>query len=544
MILSPTIHRVGTRALLIDLADLDQVMSWHASLTSQPLRGQRSVIAAAQTVLLEFDSPRDTQSAVRALSSYQPTAPGAADTREVTIDVHYDGEDLDNAARLLEVSTEELIRRHTSQRWMAAFGGFAPGFTYCVPSDANPFQWNIPRHDSPRTAVPAGAVALAGDFSAVYPRQSPGGWQLIGHTDTLMWDASADQPALLNPGDTVIYRAVRENINVQKSDSEEQKPTDPARRPVVPGRPVVRMDKPGLQSLFQDLGRPGHGDIGVNSSGAVDRASARAANAAVGNSRHAVVIENIGGFTITALIDTAVAVTGADTTVTVTNRDGIASRHDLASPIALLAGDTLTVDAPTIGARNYLAIRGGCAAPEVLESAASDVLSGLGPDAVTAGEQVKSAGRTVSAVNTAITNPLRVSGDGATTVRCVLGPRADWFSEATVQRFLDTIWDVSGQSNRIGLRLNAPGEDGGLERDQDGELASEGMVGGSIQVPPNGMPVVFLADHPVTGGYPVIATVIPEDLDIAGQLPPGSTIRFVAVDPDHPSSTTTPQKES
>ena len=133
-----------------------------------------------------------------------PTAAGQSTPREVTIDVIYDGEDLASTAEHLGISAEELISRHTSQAWMAAFGGFAPGFTYCVPADASTsegaesFEWSVPRRANPRTAVPAGAVGLAGEFSAVYPRQSPGGWQLLGHTETPCGTRAPD-PALLNP---------------------------------------------------------------------------------------------------------------------------------------------------------------------------------------------------------------------------------------------------------------------------------------------------------------------------------------------------------
>src|SRR5699024_6961179 len=303
-----TIHRAGTRALLVDLPDLAEVMTWHAALTAQPLARQTSVIAAARTVLLEFATPRDTQRAVDTLAGFSPAAAGQSTPREVTIDVIYDGEDLASTAEHLGVSAAERINRHTSQAWMAAFGGFAPGFTYCVPTDAETsesaenFEWSVPRRANPRTAVPAGAVGLAGEFSAVYPRQSPGGWQLLGHTETPMWDPSAEHPALLNPGDIVRYRAVRaEASGAASSAATAQHSRTPT---AVLGRPVATLTDAGLLSLVQDRGRPGHGDIGVTRSGALDRASARAANAAVGNSSSAAVIENIGGLRITANVDT------------------------------------------------------------------------------------------------------------------------------------------------------------------------------------------------------------------------------------------------
>src|SRR5699024_9972144 len=127
-----------------------------------------------------------------------------------------------------------------------------------------------------------------------------------------------------------------------------------------------------------------------------------------------------------------------------------------------------------------------------------------------------------------ILNP--ADSTNAATLRCVLGPRHDWFAEQTVQDFLSTTWEVSGQSNRIGLRMTGPkGAD--LSRVREEELASEGMLPGSIQVPPNGLPVLFLADRSVAGAYPDNATVIPEAMDAPGHLPPGSTVACRAVDP-------------
>ena len=176
--------------------------------------------------------------------------------------------------------------------------------------------------------------------------------------------------------------------------------------------------------------------------------------------------------------------------------------------------------------RNYVAIRGGLIADSELGSSATDVLSGLGPAPVSAGDILGVLPRSTGMTDGQLANPLRVSqsNDGRTvaTLRCVLGPRDNWFGD-NVQQFLDTEWTVSSHSNRVGLRLDS---DTTVERVLDGELPSEGMVAGSVQIPPNGKPVLFLRDHAVTGGYPVIATVLDEDIDIAAQLPPGALVRF------------------
>lgn len=356
-------------------------------------------------------------------------------------------------------------------------------------------------------------MAIAGDFSAVYPRQSPGGWQLLGTTNTPMWDSAAEPPALVQPGDRVRYRAVNELPEIYDADSTAKR--SPARLP--------RMEvlDAGLLTLFQDLGRPGFGDLGVTPSGAADRASAATANIAVGNPRQATVLENIGGMELRALSDTVVCVTGAAARVSLDTMP-----VQLARPVLVTAGQTVRIEAAEYGMRNYVAIRGGLIADSELGSSSTDVLSGLGPAPVAVGDILGVLPRSSGMTDGQLSNPLRVSQteDGRTvaTLRCVLGPRDDWFGES-VHSFLDTEWTVSAHSNRVGLRLES---DTTVERVVDGELPSEGMVAGSVQIPPNGKPVLFLRDHAVTGGYPVVATVLEEDIDIAAQLPPGATVCF------------------
>lgn len=328
-----------------------------------------------------------------------------------------------------------------------------------------------------------------------------------------MWDSTATPPALVAPGDRVRYRAV----DTLPAD------TQTARKHLAtpPRRPVFTLDDAGLQTLYQDLGRQGNGNLGVTTSGSTDRASARTANAAVGNKRNATLVENVGGLTMTALAETVICVTGADAEVTVGGRPA-----PLATPTIVPAGAEVVVKPARLGFRTYIAVRGGLIADTELDSAATDMLSGLGPKPLAAGDTIAMSLTPPQSANSLLTNPLRVERDGADVVgvvRCVLGPRDDWFDEDAVERFLNTTFTVTGDSNRVGLRLES---DAPLTRSRDGELPSEGMVAGSVQIPPSGQPVLFLRDHAVTGGYPVIATVINEDVDIAAQLPPGGKLRF------------------
>ncbi|GGI01102.1 5-oxoprolinase/urea amidolyase family protein [Arthrobacter liuii] len=518
------IRPAGDRAILVELRSLDAVLSLQAKLAAHPLPGQIDVIAAAATVLVTADSPQTARALAAHIRSLDLEAPAETESALVTIEVVYDGEDLEQVAALTDLGREGVVAAHTGQLWTAAFAGFAPGFAYLTGEDSS---LEVPRRRSPRTAVPAGAVALGGAYSAVYPRQSPGGWQLIGRTDAVMWDLNRENPALIRPGDTVRFSAVRAGATMTQRQE-----TAASQAPEVePAAAGLAVRKPGLQATVQDLGRPGFASLGVSSAGAMDRGSLRRANRLVGNSESAAGIEALfGGLELEALTDQVLAVTGAAVPIEITPSSQATQRTTAArhpgcdAPFALLAGEKLTLGNPTQGLRSYIGVRGGIDGPDALGSRSTDTMSGVGPGPLQAGTILPVlAAKPGSVVGHPEVSPLPEQ-DKATVLRVVPGPRQDWFSTETLQDFLFREWTVTPQSNRIGLRLNGQG----LTRSRDGELASEGTVRGAVQVPPEGQPVLFLADHPVTGGYPVIAVVVHADLDKAAQLPPGTTVRFAA----------------
>jgi KipI family sensor histidine kinase inhibitor len=195
----------GSAALLVELDTLDDVLALYAALAAEPPEGVVDVVPAARTVLLVTDPARTTPGAVADAVRRTTPRPGArAAASSVELPVHYDGADLAQAADLLSISTGDLVRRHTGGEWTVAFCGFSPGFGYLVQPGAD---WDVPRRSTPRTTVPAGSVALAGEFSGVYPRESPGGWQLIGRTDVAVFDLARDPAALLRPGARVRFVA-------------------------------------------------------------------------------------------------------------------------------------------------------------------------------------------------------------------------------------------------------------------------------------------------------------------------------------------------
>jgi len=195
----------GDAAVLVELADLDEVLGLHAALTDPP-PGVLDVVPAARTVLVSFDPGAASLDAVAAWVRRARPEPGARpEGGELEVPVVYDGEDLDDVAAALGCSTAEVVARHTGTVWTVAFCGFAPGFGYATAADGT---WDVPRRATPRTRLPAGSVALAGEFSAVYPRESPGGWQLLGRTDLVMFDVDRDPAALVRPGVRVRFRDV------------------------------------------------------------------------------------------------------------------------------------------------------------------------------------------------------------------------------------------------------------------------------------------------------------------------------------------------
>ncbi|KOX22094.1 biotin-dependent carboxyltransferase family protein [Nocardiopsis sp. NRRL B-16309] len=273
----------------------------------------------------------------------------------------------------------------------------------------------------------------------------------------------------------------------------------------------------GPMTTVQDTGRFGHADLGVGRSGAADADSYARANRLLANPPGAAALETtMGGLRVRARGPVTVAVTGAPVPLTVGGR-GAATDTVLHLP----DGTELAMGLPPRGLRSYLAVRGGVDVRPVLGSRSTDVLAGLGPEPPVPGSvlPVGPPPRDFPVVDHVCAAP--VSGDRIT-LRVVLGPRQDWFTGRALETLLSGEYEVTPRSDRVGARLSGPA----LERSHPGELPSEGMVAGSLQVPPGGEPVLFLADHPVTGGYPVVAVIRSADLPRAAQARPGTRIRF------------------
>lgn len=195
--------RAGIRAILVELDGLEQVMGLDAVLRRTPPAGTVDLVPAARTLLVIFDGCATTADAVVAEIRQREVEPATQpDGPLVELSVVYDGEDLPDVARMTGLTEKEIMARHLHPEYRAAFCGFAPGFAYLAGGDP---ILRVPRRDNPRTSVPAGSVGLADEFTGVYPRQMPGGWQLIGRTDAVLWDLDREPPALLAPGTRVRF---------------------------------------------------------------------------------------------------------------------------------------------------------------------------------------------------------------------------------------------------------------------------------------------------------------------------------------------------
>lgn len=519
-------------AVALRLAVGGRVASRH-----HPWAAVTEVVAAARTVLLRVAAPRHRDAVAEAVAELARTLDRAAleapaSGHAVELPVRYDGPDLEDVARHTGLTPAAVVRAHTATPWRVGFGGFAPGFAYLVGGDR---RLHVPRRAEPRPRVPTGAVGLAGEFSGVYPQESPGGWQLVGTTGVVLWDVERDPPALLAPGTTVRFvdadrvgwaapplgrAAATEEVTAPKPSVSQGRPA--TTRP--PARALHVVD-PGPLALVEDLGRGGLGDVGVGRSGAADPAAYLLGLRLVGHAvddpdadgprAPASVEATLGGLVVRARGDLLVALTGALCPATV---DGTPVGH--AAPFTLAEGRTLALGTPSAGLRTYLAVRGGIDVEPVLGSRSADTLSGVGPAPLKAGD-VLPVGPPPDAFPSVELAPHAATDDDVV-LTMTPGPRADWCDLEGLTHGTRT---VAQRSNRVGIRLEGKPVQRS-ERYADSELPSEGLVPGAVQVPPGGEPVVFLADHPVTGGYPVVAVLTAQAVARAAQLRPGDRVRL------------------
>ncbi len=396
--------------------------------------------------------------------------------------------------------------------------GFSPGFAYL---DGLPAALRrVPRRDRPRPVVPAGSVAVANGHAAVYPTASPGGWQLVGRTGVPLFSLDGPPFAVLAPGDRVQFAVAGDGEPTEPAPA-----APPAWSPPRGARAVLEVRAPGLRAVVQDAGRRGVAGSGVPAAGPADPVSHALANGLAGNVPGAAALELTGGGTrLRGLGPCHVAVAGASPVLRVDGTDVAAGRL-----VPLDVGQLLEVGAVRRGCRTYLAVAGGLLGPAVFGSQSSDELSGLGPGPLGSGARLHAGSWTPPlgdhlAPGAASELP---GGGRPVELRVLPGPHAERFAPGVLDRLAAAAFRVGSDSNRVGLRLRA--ERAVEWGTSGGELDSQPMVTGAVQLPPGGEPVVLLPDHATLGGYPVPAVVIAADHGLLGQCGPGTAIRLVPV---------------
>ena len=494
-----TLKPLGDSAWLVEFPDgtpLAQVLRLVAALNHHRLEGVKDVVSCFASVAVHFDwvDGADVHDWIETVMMDAPRFEMPAG-KFVEIPVCYAGPDLDEVAMLLDLSTEELIALHSAAVYTVAAVGFSPGFPYL---SGLPWRLNLPRRKTPRLAVPAGSVAIAGGQAGIYPFTSPGGWHVLGRTGKTLFDPAAVQPAVLQPGDQVRFTAVN------KLDFSEPRVIEP----VSPTGRWIEVIQPGALTTVQDLGRPGYEASGVSPGGAADRQALRTANLLVGNAENAAALE----------ICLSGPVLKFNAPAVVAWVDGIGKSQ------CVPAGGVLDFTKLTCGVRAYLAVAGGLRVPKVLGSAATDSGAGFGGflgRKLQAGDrlQIGEAGRVPGGTDWHVGRMTRAA---RIELRFLPGVQEDWFSDEARRRFRSDIYQISPKSDRMGVRLSGDK----LDLDTPREMVSQPVACGSVQVPPDGQPIVLLAGRQTIGGYPQIGHVISVDLPKLARAWPGTWVNF------------------
>ncbi|MES2693565.1 MAG: 5-oxoprolinase subunit PxpB [Verrucomicrobiota bacterium] len=533
-----TIQALGDSAITISLGErVDEAIAARARAIAAEIERHRpggvvDVVSAFASVAVFYERMHSREFAelkqeIAALAARADEATVAVAARRVEIPVCYGGEfgpDLGDVARHTGLTAAEIIARHAGGDYLVHAIGFAPGFPYL---GGLPAELATPRRATPRPAVPAGSVGIGGAQTGVYPFTTPGGWNVIGRTPRALFDAGRVEPALLKAGDRVSFVPLAEAEFAAVAAKEvEARAADVATAMAAAGsgsaHATVGMEvlRAGMLTTVQDTGRVGHRARGVPLSGAADAFALRVANSVLGNAEQAAGLEfTLVGPEVRFGRDTLVALAGADF--------GLPRGR----PLRVRAGDILKLGAAKSGCRGYLAIAGGIEVAPMLGSRSTYLRARLGGwegRALRDGDvlPVRTDARAITG-NWRIDERIWPGYSSSPIVRVMPGAHMEQFAAD----WTAAEWKISPQSDRMGVRLQGPP----LQRTRSGDLVSAPVAPGTIQVPPDGQPIVLLADAQTIGGYPQLAQVIAVDLPLVAQLRPGDSIRFrmVSIDEAH-----------
>lgn len=582
---TPWIRHSGECALLlrfgtdIDMEVNKKMLAYLAVLDKlPPLDGLVELLPTYASLFVKFDPLKVSSSEVEkwCLSASSSTSSGSEvvdEPRQISIPVCYGGEygpDIAEAAEIAGLSSaEEVVRVHSNGDYRVYFLGFMGGFPYMGGLPA--VLAKVPRLQTPRQKVPKGTVGIAGGQTGVYTIDTPGGWYMLGRTPENLFDPSKDPPSLLRAGDLVKF--------VPSEDSAMQK-TGLTKALSPPERPWIQILSPGPLTTVQDFGRSGYARYGVSYSGAADKLALRMGNVLLGNEAGAAGLEvMMGGLKFRCLDACAIALTGADCEAKLKRRgQGRSQELRMNEALLLQCDDEVDLSFPKDGMRTYVCVQGGVDVPIVLGSRSTDIRGGLGGLQGRSLERNDTIGRLSRegaeplqpALVRAAHDPLRSvnAASGKTwRLRVLPGPGDPRTGEVFVkelQALLDARFNVSSRADRMAVCVAQEGKDEAnaaakqVEKYRDipygiseyvppelimgkwmnfgslvgGQQLSEGSISGTVQLPPDGNPVILLAEHQTTGGYKVPAVVIQADLWQVGQMKPGDKLSFVPTSPE------------
>ncbi|QTN31568.1 5-oxoprolinase subunit PxpB [Akkermansiaceae bacterium] len=503
------LHALGDSAWLFKASGstpedrLGLILRLRRVLQSNPIPEIVDIVSSFDTIAAHFN-PADGQKVLDHLTLLDLDQAGGEQTtaaKTVTIPVAYGGQcgsDLEALAEARNLTVPELIALHGSAEYTVAAIGFSPGFPYLL---GLPPQLHQPRHPSPRK-VQAGSVAIAGNQAGIYPFASQGGWHVIGRTNLTLFDPHREPPSLLQPGDKVRF--------AETDTLQETEPSPPRSEAPSEGIEVI---EPGALSSIQDHGRWGSQHLGVSPGGAADPVLASIANRLVGNPDETAVIEcTMTGPVLRFVADACVAWVGWG--------DESSGR-----PHGIKAGEIVDLRGRMCHLRGYVAVAGGIDVPKLLGSRATDlraVFGGQHGRTLRAGDllPVGKASTSQTSANWHVAWP---HPDGKLIeIRYLRGGQADWFGLEAHRAFSGSFYEVSPSSDRTGTRLEGPR----LGLREPREMVSQPVVFGSVQVPPDGQPIVLMSERQTIGGYPQIGHVISADIPRLARAWPGTQLRF------------------
>ena len=450
------------------------------------------------------------------------------------IRVCYDPElapDLLASAKRCKLSVREFINRHKNSKIHVDILGFMPGFSYCSGLDP---KLKLPRLESPRTNVPAGSVAIAELQTAIYPQPTPGGWNIIGRSPDVLFDPSRSHPSLLMAGDCVEFVEI-DLAEFRKIEAQNLMKVGRAAIKSQAASHTIEVISPGLQTTIQCLPRYGFAHLALSAGGPMDQESARLANALLGNPTDAAGLEIVGaGTKLLFHEDTWVAWVGARC-ISQINGDVVPSNR----PVFLPKGAILSFESMLQGYRIFLALSGGIDSEFILGGRGSHLSAGIGGRVLQKGDILnlpyakdvcqrplieKLSEAKIAHPKWSIASPA-LPGKSLELIKVVPSIHLDVLSSAEQEALWKVIWTISSQSNRMGMRLES---DFKVSSPIVG-IASQGIWFGTVQLPPSGQPILMMAEHQTTGGYPRLMEIVSSERSKLAQLRPGHKIQFLPI---------------